>query len=243
MPEHPSPKSVVGIDVARINASLSSTPAKPTKPKGGMCLNPFGGFDRLDRVDLFAYAGGNDSHEKLLYLAVIKQALADYLYFGLGKNCHVAAEFFYAGEYFFTCRSFIPETWNHSRVVNEIISDEETGKRQRRIVRLTKDELQLMCFDRHYEIAELDRHLPIDKFVNMLEDQRLSVLAKNWNQVRSYLNIADEDEYEALRELVRPNTIPHKRHRATSAMPAHKHQPQTNTLGLNSVRSGAIEAA
>ena len=234
-----TPSGVVAPD----SASITPTTKTTTKPRGGMCARPFGGFDRLDRIDLFAFASGTDSPFKLLYLKVIQQALAEYLYFGLGRNGTTPAEFYFASRYFFAVRSRDPETWGHSRVINEIVADEVTGKRNRRIIHLSHEEFKLGCFDTHYALAELDKVMPFDKFVRYLEDQRLEVLAQNWNQVCSYLNIADADEHKTLRELVRPSTIPVRRHRAIISLPVNQQASHASNVGPNSASIGAMERA
>jgi hypothetical protein len=210
MPVPPSPSSAVAIDRVCSNPSPSSTPAKPTKAKGakgGMAANPFGGFPRLDRIDLLAFASGTDSPQKMLYLATIKQALAEYLFYGLGRNGTTAAEFYFAHEYFFEVRSTVPETWG-SRIINAVV--EESGKRRRRIVLLSDSEMGLGCFDVQYGISQLDKGLPFDRFVTYLEQQRITILTENWDQVRRYLCVTDANEDEMRRELVHPTRVPAK---------------------------------
>jgi hypothetical protein len=78
--------------------------------RGGMCSNPTGGNDRLDRIDFMSYASGSDDPYKLLAIAVIVDATSSYLYFGLGKNGTTLDEFWFAAEFFFRTRSDRPET-------------------------------------------------------------------------------------------------------------------------------------
>jgi hypothetical protein len=176
-------------------------------PSGGMDANPFGGNARLDRIDFLDYASGTDSPWKLLYLKVISDAVSDYLYFGLGKNGTVADDFFYATEYFFKCRSFLPETWKHANSMRHAYVDEVSGKRVSSHLTLTDEELRQACFDRHYEIAELHNLMPFDQFIEWLKVRRSEILEENKAQVNAYIDLLQRT---ALREVIGGQQIPFK---------------------------------
>lgn len=155
----------------------------------GMCSNPFGGNDRLDRIDFLDYASGTDNPFKLLYLKVISDAASDYLYFGLGRNGTVPDDFWYATEYFFTCRSYKRETWDHAKFMRNAYVDEDTGKRVSTTIMLRDEDLMAACFDRHYEIAELHNLMPIDVFLEWLRTRREEILEENKQQVNAYMDL------------------------------------------------------
>lgn len=170
-----------------------------------MCRNPFGNFERLDRIDLFDYAAGSDVPFKLLFLKVIQQAAQDYLFFGLGKNWITLEDFADAHRYFFIVRSERPETWEHARYFREVFENEQTKKRTLRVLKLTDAELKLATFDVHYSLAGLDKVMPREQFTKLLEDQRLTILASTWDQVKEHLGVIDE--YAALKSLVAPTEM------------------------------------
>jgi hypothetical protein len=143
----------------------------------------------LDRIDFSAYASGADSPYKLLYLKVISDAASDYLFFGLGNNGTVPDDFWYATEYFFSCRSFRPETWEHARFMRKAYFDEALKKRVSTSIMLTDEELKQACFDRHYEITELDTLMPFEDFVVALRETRAELLRKNWEQANTYIDL------------------------------------------------------
>lgn len=157
--------------------------------KGGMCARPFGGADRLDRIDFTAYASGSDSPYKLLYLHVISDAASDYLFYGFGKNGTVPDDFWYAKEYFFTCRSHLPETWQHAKFMRKAYVDEESGKRVASTIMLSDEELKQGCFDRHYELAGLNGFMPFDRFVEWLKIRRAELITLNQKQVNDYIDL------------------------------------------------------
>jgi hypothetical protein len=171
-----------------------------------MCARPTGGFDRLDRIDFFDYASGTDSPLKMLYIKVIAQAATDYLFFGLGQNHVTLEQFDAAHRYFFEVRSYLRETWEHSRFMREVYQDENRKRTTRRII-LSDEELKLMCFDRHYETAKLDNAMHIDRFISRLQEQRLTILAENWKQTQDYINRSHVDEMRLLQALVRPESV------------------------------------
>jgi hypothetical protein len=171
-----------------------------------MCANPTGGFDRLDRIDFFDYASGTDSPLKLLYIKVIAQAATDYLFFGLGQNHVTLEQFDSAHRYFFEVRSYLRETWEHSRFMREVYQD-DNRKRTTRRISLSDEELKLMCFDRHYETAKLDNAMHIDRFITRLQEQRLTILSENSRQTLDHMNRSDVGEMRLLQALVRPESV------------------------------------
>ena len=175
--------------------------------KGGMGKNPFGGATRLDRIDFREFASGTDSPVKLLYLTVISDAASHFLFFGLAKNGTVPDDFWYASEYFFTCKSDCPETWEHARFMRHAYVDDKTGKRVSTVLMLTDDELKQGCFDKHYELAELDREMPIEQFREWLRIRREELLNENREQVNAYIDLLQQT---ALKEVFGGQQVPFK---------------------------------
>lgn len=160
-------------------------------PKGGMGANPVGtGNERIDRIDFSAFCSGSDSPLKMLFLNVIADAANNYLYYGLAKNGTTPEEFWYATEYFMTVRSYKPATWRHARFMKKTIIDPETGKRQSIKYQLSDNELKLACFDRHLEIAELDKHgFTDEKFSSWIKVRRDQIVEENLAQVEAYIDL------------------------------------------------------
>jgi hypothetical protein len=174
-----------------------------------MCARPFGGFDRLDRIDFTAFASGTDSPYKLLYLKVISQAATDYLYFGLGHNGTLATQFWYASEYFFTVRSYIADSWGAERVMRKDHVDDNDRRRVSSSLILSDEDMMQACFDRHYEIAELNKLIPIDKFVSWLKQRREEILTSSIAQTLAYIwpayEASEEETAWLIRTLVSPD--------------------------------------
>lgn len=150
-----------------------------------MSKNAFGGHTRLDRIDLNVFRRPNDSGEKIMALTVIKQAVNDYLMYGLAeRNGTTPAEFWYSCEYLFRVRSTRPETWKHARVMRTTAID-ESGKRRQMIKRLSDHELKSMTFDVHYDWANLPWKM--DKFLSWLKQERLEIIRSNRQQIQEYM--------------------------------------------------------
>lgn len=164
-----------------------------------MCARPFGGAERLDRIDFLDFASGTDNPFKLLYLKVISDAASDYLFFGLGKNGTVPDDFWYATEYFFTCRSHLEETWKHAKFMRQAYVNEETGKRVSSTIMLTDEELKQTCFDRHYEIAELHQLMPMERFLEWLKVRREEILEENKQQVNDYIDLLQRTAFNRVK--------------------------------------------
>jgi aromatic ring-cleaving dioxygenase len=162
--------------------------------RGGMCANPFGGEDRIDRINLMEFLGPNAPPEKVLYARVIQDAASNYLYAFLGKNGTSAEEFFAAHQYFFKVVSTDVETWNHHRTIKQSFT--RRGKKVIESRYLKDSELKLMCFDKHYDFSGLGDYVHIDRFRDKLKSRRRSILSKpeNWEQVKAYVQALYQHE-------------------------------------------------
>ena len=149
------------------------------------------------RIDFVAYAKGEEckdsarqTGEKLFALTVIDCSTADYLYFGLEEEGqHVPENFWSAVEFFFRIRSWDKETWCDSPPVEDMVSDPDTGKRSRRVIIPSPETLKLQCFDRYFEVAELDKHITIEAFLDNLKQRRINLLLENRTQVRKNIEM------------------------------------------------------
>lgn len=153
--------------------------------RGGMCANPFGGEDRIDRINLLDFLEPNAAPSKVLFLNVIQDAASNYLYAFLGKNGTSAEEFFYAHQYFFKVESKDRTSWDHHRDVNIIYTYQ--GKKIIESRFLTDSELQFMCFDWHFVLSGLENYMDINKFREGLKTKRRKILTENWPQVQTYV--------------------------------------------------------
>lgn len=153
--------------------------------RGGMSANPFGGEDRIDRINLLDYLEPNAAPSKVLFLNVIQDAASNYLYTFLGKNGTSAEEFFYAYQYFFKVESKNRGSWDHHRSVNIIYTYQ--GKKIMESRSLTDSELQFMCFDWHFVLSGLENYMDINKFRDGLKAKRRKILTANWPQVQAYV--------------------------------------------------------
>jgi hypothetical protein len=154
--------------------------------KGGMSKNAFGGKLRLDRLDLMESLSTNLSGVSVLYLSTIKDAVHNYLFFALGRNGTSADEFSAACLYFFRIRSFLPDTWEGSKM-RRITEVDSEGKRVSKQVEFTDEQLKLMCFDVHYDYSGLGSAMAIDRFLKLLKEERKEILQQNEEQVRAYV--------------------------------------------------------
>ncbi len=160
--------------------------------RGGMCKNPFGGEERIDRINLLEFLESNATPDKVLYSCIVQDAVSNYLYAFLGKNGTSAEEFFSAWQYFFKVVSTDKSSWNHHRTIKLIYINR--GERVVENRYLTDNELQLMCFDKHYDLSELSKHMHIDKFRAKLKTKRRKILNENWEQVKAYINTLYQHE-------------------------------------------------
>lgn len=166
--------------------------------RGGMCKNPFGGEDRIDRINLLEYLEPNAAPTKVLFLSVIQDAASNYLYAFLGKNGTSAEEFFSAHQYFFKVESKKRESWDHHRKIT--LSYQSKGEKVNEVRHLTDSELQFMCFDWHYSLSGLDQYMSIDKFREGLKTKRRRILTQNWEQVHTYVNSLYQHELASITE-------------------------------------------
>jgi hypothetical protein len=172
-----------------------------------MCQNAFGGYARLDKLEVSKLADGRGSGEELLYRAVILEAVNCYLFFGLGRNGFVAEEFCWAADYFFTATSDKPDTWNSERRVQ--VSDVAYGcghGKNRKFVDLTDDEMEAMCFDQHYEMSGLCRSMTIRRFRKLLREKRRTIVEGNLHQISEYLR-SIRDKSAGKGEYLRPGCV------------------------------------
>lgn len=160
--------------------------------RGGMCSNPFGGEDRIDRINLLEFLESNIPSDKVLYSCIIQDAASNYLYAFLGKNGTSAEEFFAAWQYFFKVESTNKSSWDHNRTIKH--SYISRGQKVTETHQLTDDELKLMCFDKQYELSGLHKHMHIDKFRLLLRTKRQRIVKDNLAQITSYVNSLYQNE-------------------------------------------------
>lgn len=153
--------------------------------RGGMCSNPFGGEDRIDRINLQEFLEPNAPAEKVLYASIIQDAVSNYLYAFLGKNGTSAEEFFAAWRYFFKVSSGDKLSWGKNRIIKQSYS--VRGEKVTKDRYLIDDEMELMCFDKHFEMSGLESHMHIDRFRAKLKAKRRKILTENWTQVETYI--------------------------------------------------------
>jgi hypothetical protein len=125
---------------------------------------------------------------KIFALTQIAHAAADYAFFGFGRNgYHRIEHFFEAVEFLFRTRSYEPETWRDAPPIEQIFVDPESGKRIKSVTVPPPETLRLQCFDKYYEISELDQAMPMDDFLETLKDARRKLILQNREQVREYV--------------------------------------------------------
>ncbi len=174
----------------------------------GMCANAFGGYARLDKLEVSELAGGKCTGEELIYRAVIVEALNCYLWFGLGRNGFGAQEFLWATDYLFNTTGSDTTSWNPERRVQ--VSDVAYGcghGKNREYVNLTDDEMKAMCFDEQYELSGLGRSMTIRRFRNLLMDKRRTIVKDNQRQISEYLRSL-RDKAGAAGEYLRAGCVP-----------------------------------
>lgn len=154
--------------------------------RGGMCSNPFGGEERIDRINLLEYLEPNAAPDKVLFARIIQDAASNYLYAFLGKNGTSAEEFFAAWQYFFKVSSDNRSSWDHHRTIKNTFTRQ--GQKVIEDRYLLDSELQLMCFDKHYDLSGLADYMHIDRFRSNLKIKRRRILTSNWEQVQNYVH-------------------------------------------------------
>ena len=167
-----------------------------TMSRGGMCKNPFGGYTRPDKLDPWLFLPSNAQPEQAIFVATIKDAMLNYLYFGLGGetpdggargNGTTAANFYFDFRYFFEVRSTDRATWESARTVWRVAKNEVTGKRERQKVVLSDAHLQFCCFD--FQYSQLGYALQMDEFLALLREHRKAVLDENVQQILEYTQL------------------------------------------------------
>jgi hypothetical protein len=158
----------------------------------GSDKNPFGGESRVDRINLMEFMQPNAPPEKVLYLRIIQDAVSNYLYAFLGKNGTSAEEFFAAWQYFFKVKSTNRTSWDHNRTIKKLYTN--LGQHIIESHYLTDSELQMMCFDKHYDFSGLAELMFIDNFRARLKEKRQRILNDNWMQVIGYVNTLYQNE-------------------------------------------------
>jgi hypothetical protein len=204
-------------------------------PRGGMSPRPFGGCSckdpeksgrncskcgkynpqRLDRFDLIKYIqhqecleGGKIPHEQLIWLVQVQSAANDWLFFGLSeKNGITVDKFWEAHRYLHLVRSTAPDTWS-SRVLRATYEDEVTGKRKTEIIHLSDNQMRAGCFDVHYELSGLAKHMHPDRFLGKLKSMRELLVRQNWDTINERLDFMQADYLN--REIARGRQIPFK---------------------------------
>lgn len=164
--------------------------------RGGMCANPFGGEERIDKIPFEAYLRPGSPPETLVFIKVIADAASNYLYFGLGKNGTTIEEFFYSHSYFFKVSSTNKETYELARNIRNVYTrrgEHVIDKRE-----LSDNELQLMCFDKHFDMSGLDKAMNIETFRKNLLKKRAQILTNNWQQVKGYITQLYQRELERI---------------------------------------------
>jgi len=157
-----------------------------------MTRNPWGvsGVSaRLDKVELTGPSmidgevvdveSSTPGHVVLL-LESLRDAVFNYLYWGLGRNGTSAPEFWHATEFLFHVRASRPETWQGARVFRELVEDGHRVRRQR-VFTLTDDELKAGCLDTWWDLF---RKMPtLTNFTRRLLEKRQGIVRQNWLQI------------------------------------------------------------
>lgn len=133
-----------------------------------------------------------------MYARIIQDAASNYLYAFLGKNGTSTEEFFAAWQYFFKVTSTNKVSWDHHRTIK--ISYIQKGVKVSENRYLSDNELQLMCFDKHYEFSGLSDYMDISKFLSGLKNKRTKILQDNWEQVSTYITSLYNKELEQVKE-------------------------------------------
>lgn len=179
---------------------LHSTP--PARKRGGRSRNAFGGHTRLDKCNLqgpseidgiLIDVASGISPERTIWCEVVKDAVQQYKFHGLGKNGPTADSFWSACKFLFHVRADKPETWMPAKVLRETYHDEHLGRRGRRSshVQILSDEvLRAGCLDSI--LAHLCFPMTLEAFVRRLKADRRNLLQHNWKQVVSFLDIPDD---------------------------------------------------
>jgi hypothetical protein len=157
-------------------------------------INPFGGKQSLSRLDLLDKIDTNQvCGEKLLFLSVIRDAVQQYLFFGLGKNGTTAEGFVESCNYFFKVRSNDQSTWYTNKYRLQILDGCES-KREVKVMKLSDTHLRMCCFDTHFQHSGLEKFISMDRFLKHLKYERQTILLTNFSQVEKFINDSTETE-------------------------------------------------
>ena len=176
---------------------LHSTP--PARKRGGMSRNAFGGDTRLDKCNLqgpseidgtLVDVASGISAERTIWCEVVKDAVNQFKFFGLGKNGPTADSFWSACKFLFLVRADKPETWMPAKVLRETYYDEHLGRRSSHEQILSDEVLRAGCLDSI--LAHLRFPMTLEAFVRQLKANRRKLLQHNWKQVVSFLDIPDD---------------------------------------------------
>ena len=180
-------------------SSLTVRSTPPAAKRGGMSRNAFGGHTRLDKCNLqgpseidgmlFDVASGI-SPERTIWCEVVKDAVHQFKFYGLGKNGTTADEFWSASKFLFHVRADKPETWMPAKVLRQTYYDEDLGRRASHVQTLSDDVLRAGCLDSI--LAHLCFPMTLDTFVRQLKAERRHLLQSNWKQVVKFLRIPDD---------------------------------------------------
>jgi hypothetical protein len=141
--------------------------------------------ERIDRINLLELRRADQPPEGVLYLCIIQDAVISYLYSFLSKNEANADAFYSAWRYFFETTSTNPATWNANRAIRHSSAcrgDESITHY------LVNSEMELMCFDRHYDMSGLSEYMHISKFREKLKAKRRKIVTNGWPKIESFIN-------------------------------------------------------
>jgi hypothetical protein len=182
--------------------------------KGGMCRSPFGrrwvedkyvnnelkpahweSNPRLDKTDelLKEILNGDTDPNFAVFAAPFLKAIHNYKYWALGDNKTTDVKWQDAHDYLFVTRATNPATWGSREM--RYTEDLDDGKRITHRLTLSDAEMRVRCFDVHYELLGLDKVLPMESFLRMLQHERETVIKVNRDQVLECLASIRSEEF------------------------------------------------
>lgn len=169
-----------------------------TSKKGGMSANAFAGRTRLDQLDLRQFAGPDTTPEQLYLLESIKDAAHNFIQWGTGFNGTSLNEFYWGYRYFFIVRASDKTTWDDD--VWTIYKEQTSVDGDRVMVPhyLSERQIQLGCFDEHYAMVRMERHMAFDRFLTMLREIRREVVTENLPAIRGHLSYLRAKDFRHL---------------------------------------------
>lgn len=147
--------------------------------------------ERIDKINLLELRRADQPPEGVLYLCIIQDAVTKYLYSFISRNGSNPDEFYSAWRYFFEVVSTNPATWNANRAIRNSSANrgEETTTHH-----LLNSELELMCFDRHYDMSGLSEYMHISKFREKLKAKRRKIVVESWDKIETLINNMYQNE-------------------------------------------------